>query len=121
MITLDKDKDLRAAVKKMVRGGLGALVITDDGAPVGILTERDVLTRFADGKLDPDGKVGTIMSTPLISVSANTTLGEASDVMLVNNIRRLLVKEDEKYIGIISQRELQRFITEAFDRSREDS
>jgi CBS domain-containing protein len=63
--------------------------------------------------MDLDNKVGNIMSTPLISVDSSSGLDEAADVMLTNNIRRLLIKEKDKYVGIISQRELQRFITES--------
>jgi len=63
--------------------------------------------------MEPENKVEIIMSTPLISVNSSASLGEAAEVMLTNNIRRLMVKENDEYIGIISQRELQRFITES--------
>jgi CBS domain-containing protein len=49
----------------------------------------------------------------LIAVDSSASLGEAAEVMLTNNIRRLMVKENNEYVGIISQRELQRFITES--------
>ena len=62
--------------------------------------------------MDPESKVETIMSTPLISVDSSASLGEAADIMLTNNIRRLIVKEKDEFVGIISQPELQRFITE---------
>lgn len=63
--------------------------------------------------MEPENKVEIIISTPLISVNSSASLGEAAEVMLTNNIRRLMVKENDEYIGIISQRELQRFITES--------
>ena len=63
--------------------------------------------------MEPENKVEIIMSTPLIAVNSSTSLGEAAEVMLTNNIRRLMVKENDEYVGIISQRELQRFITES--------
>lgn len=63
--------------------------------------------------MEPENKVEIIMSTPLIAVNSSTSLGEAAEVMLTNNIRRLMVKENAEYVGIISQRELQRFITES--------
>ena len=63
--------------------------------------------------MEPENKVEIIMSTPLIVVNLSTSLGEAGEVMLTNNIRRLMVKENDEYVGIISQRELQRFITES--------
>lgn len=63
--------------------------------------------------MEPENKVEIIISTPLISVNSSASLGEAAEVMLTNNILRLMVKENDEYIGIISQRELQRFITES--------
>ena len=54
--------------------------------------------------MDPESKVETIMSTPLISVDSSASLGEAADIMLTNNIRRLIVKEKDEFVGIISQR-----------------
>ena len=71
--------------------------------------------------MNPEGSVESVMSAPLISVNANASIGEASDVMLINNIRRLLVKENDRYVGIISQRELQRFIADSIDPRRRDS
>ena len=80
---------------------------------IGILTERDILKSIANEMMEPENKVEIIMSTPLIAVNSSTSLGEAAEVMLTNNIRRLMVKENAEYVGIISQRELQRFITES--------
>lgn len=60
-----------------------------------------------------EDKAEMIMSTPLISVDSSTNLSKAANVMLTNNIRRLKIKDKDEYVGIISQRELQRFITES--------
>ena len=43
-----------------------------------------------------------IMSKPLISVAADATLGDAGEMMVKKKIRRLLVKQNDKYIGIIT-------------------
>jgi len=113
IISVDKDDAIRMAVKKMIHGGIGAVIVTEKDKPVGILTERDILKFIANEKMDLDNsKVENIMSAPLISVDSSSSLEEAAGVMLTNNIRRLIIKEKDKYVGIISQRELQRFITE---------
>ena len=112
IISVDKDDAIRMAVKKMVRGGIGAVIVTEKDKPVGILTERDILKFLANEKMDLDNKVENIMSAPLISVDSSSSLEEAANVMLTNNIRRLIIKEKDEYVGIISQRELQQFITE---------
>ncbi|HEX5186172.1 MAG TPA: CBS domain-containing protein [Nitrososphaeraceae archaeon] len=113
IISVDKDDTIRIAVNKMVHGEIGAVIVTEKDKPVGILTERDILKFIAKENMDLDNKkVENIMSTPLISVDSSSSLEEAAGVMLTNNIRRLIIKEKDKYVGIISQRELQRFITE---------
>ena len=113
LITVEKNDTIRLAIKKMVHGEFGAVVITENGKPIGILTERDILKSIGNEMMEPENKVEIIMSTPLIAVNSSASLGEAAEVMLTNNIRRLMVKENDEYVGIISQRELQRFITES--------
>ena len=113
IISVEKDDPIRWAIKKMVRGDIGSVLVTKEGVPTGIITERDILKSFASEKVDPENKVETIMSTPLISVNSDTSLHDAAEIMLTNNIRRLMVKEKDEYVGIISQRELQRFIIES--------
>jgi predicted transcriptional regulator len=113
IISVDKDDTIRMAVNKMVHGGIGAVIVTEKDKPVGILTERDILKFIANEKMDLDNsKVENIMSAPLISVDSSSSLEDAAGVMLTNNIRRLIIKEKGEYVGIISQRELQQFITE---------
>ena len=113
LITVEKNDTIRLAIKKMVHGEFGAVVVTENGKPIGILTERDILKSIANEMMEPENKVEIIMSTPLIAVNSSASLGEAAEVMLTNNIRRLMIKENDEYVGIISQRELQRFITES--------
>ena len=113
IISVDKGDTIRSAIKMMVHGEFGAVVVKEKDYPIGILTERDILKSIANEEMNPEGKVEKIMSTPLISVESSASIGEAADIMLTNNIRRLLVKEKDEYVGIISQRELQRFITES--------
>ena len=113
IISVEKDDTIRLAIKKMVHGEFGAVIVTEKGKPIGILTERDILKYIANEKMDPENKVEIIMSAPLISVDSCASIGEAADVMLTNNVRRLMVKEKDEYVRIISQRELQRFIIES--------
>jgi predicted transcriptional regulator len=52
--------------------------------------------------------VEEILSEPFISVEANATLGEAAEMMIKKKICRLLVTQNDKYIAIITQRDLQK-------------
>lgn len=114
IISAEAGRSIRSAVKTMVRNDLGSLVITEDGQPAGIVTERDIMKSIGYGKVNLDTEVGKIMSKPLISIASDATLGEAADIMIKRKVRRLLVKENTKYVGIITQRDLQRLMTDTF-------
>lgn len=114
IISVEAERSIRSAVKTMVRNDLGSVVITQDGQPAGIVTERDIMKSIGYGKVNLDTEVGKIMSKPLISIGSDATLGEAADMMIKRKVRRLLVKENTKYVGIITQRDLQRLMTDTF-------
>jgi CBS domain-containing protein len=115
MITLDKGLSVKSAIKLMVKKNIGSVVVTADSSsdPVGILTERDILKSIAYKRIRPEiTKIEEVMSTPILSVEADTTLGDAAQLMIKKNIRRLLVKEGNKYVGIITQRDLQKLMAD---------
>jgi CBS domain-containing protein len=115
MITLDKGLSVKSAIKLMVKKNIGSVVVTADSGhdPVGILTERDILKSIAYRRVRPEvTKIEEIMSTPILSVEQDATLGDAARLMIKKNIRRLLVKQDNNYVGIITQRDLQKLMTD---------
>jgi len=115
IISIDKGLSIRSAIKTMVKKDVGSVVITTNGKPVGIVTERDILKSLAYRKaIRPETKVEAIMSKPLFVVSVNATIGDAADIMAKRKIRRLIVKENNKYVGIVTQRDLQRAMTDTF-------
>lgn len=52
------------------------------------------------------------MSKLLVSIQSDAILAEAAEIMIKKKIRRLLVKQNEKYVGIITQRNLQTLMTD---------
>ncbi len=115
MISLEKGLSIRSAVKTMVHKDVGSVVITAHGKPVGMVTERDILKSLAFRKaVRSDTPVEVIMSAPLITVNSNSTIGDAAEMMTKNKIRRLLVKENGRYVGIVTQRDLQKAMTDTF-------
>ena len=99
----------------MVKKNIGSVVVTADSSddPVGILTERDILKSIAYRRVRPEvTKIDEILSTPILSAEQDAKLRDAAQMMIKKNIRRLLVKQDNKYVGIITQRDLQKLMTE---------
>jgi CBS domain-containing protein len=114
LITADVDTLAHEAINLMVKKDIGALVVTGKGKPVGIITERDVLTKCCPDASCDGIKIGQIMSKPLITVDADTPIGLAVESMIDKRIRRLLVTEGSEVVGIVTQKDLMRGTTEAF-------
>ncbi|MGG6459998.1 MAG: cyclic nucleotide-binding/CBS domain-containing protein [Candidatus Eiseniibacteriota bacterium] len=114
IVSSDREHSIKSAIRKMVKKNIGSIVVTEKGNPVGIVTERDVLKNIGYGRLNPENPVGTIMSKPLITTDLNSTISEAADLMKRHNIRRILVKENEKFVGVITQRDLQLLMVDTF-------
>jgi CBS domain-containing protein len=114
LITIDGEASAQDAIKLMVEKDIGALVVTGKGEPVGIVTERDLLKKCCPEASCKEIKVREIMSSPLITIDADTPIGVATETMIDKKIRRLLVTEGEKIIGIVTQKDLMRGTLEAF-------
>ncbi|HDZ23677.1 MAG TPA: CBS domain-containing protein, partial [Desulfobacteraceae bacterium] len=55
-----------------------------------------------------ESRIADIMSSPLITIDAGTSLGRAADLMAEKKIRRLLVTEDDMIKGIVTERDIMR-------------
>jgi CBS domain-containing protein len=109
VVTVDKDSSVYEAAKVMSEKGIGSIVVTGDGKPVGIATERDILQRVVAKRLDASKvKMKDIMSKPLITVNGSMPIINAIRIMEKNKVRRLLVMERGKLVGIVTQRDLLR-------------
>lgn len=95
------------AAKMMVKNNVWSLLVSRRGLPEGVVTERDILRKCV-GKGLSLGKtsVGSIASSPLITVGPDATIREAMDLMASKEIRRLFVVEHGKIIGRVTQTEL---------------
>lgn len=105
LVTLDGNKSVCESARIMRDQGIGSVIVTKDDKPIGIVTERDILYKVvAEGKDPTKTLLKEVMSSPLISVPIGTTVREALTIMVKHNIRRLLIRDDDKIVGIISQR-----------------
>lgn len=106
-LIIDADESVLEAAKAMRDRGLGNVLVSIRGELKGIVTERDVLNRVAaDNLLASNIQVRKIMTSPMISVSADTPLSEAVKLMAKHKIRTLLVTENGKPLGILNMRSI---------------
>jgi CBS domain-containing protein len=104
---VDKDTSIKEAATRIINEGIGALLVTENGSPVGIVTKRDIIWSVLFEKRDPEkDTVAKIMSTPIITVNEDASLKEIVELMLRNNISHLPVREKNKLIGMISDEDL---------------
>ena len=97
------------AVKVMSNREISSILVMTEGKYVGIFTDRDLMKKVVALGLDPKvTRVGAIMSTPLITTSENTGIEKAAEKMRDCKIRRLVVKNDGKVVGIISETDIAR-------------
>ncbi|MDE1854013.1 MAG: CBS domain-containing protein [Thaumarchaeota archaeon] len=105
--SLDAGATVAKAIKSMVENKVWSLIVEKRGLPEGVVTERDVLRRCLAKGLDPaKTSVGSIASSPVISIGPEATIRDAMDLMAAKDIRRLFVVEKGKIIGRVTQTEL---------------
>ncbi len=93
------------AAQIMKTHGVGSVFVKRDGEIVGIVTERDILNRVVGEGLDPSKvKLGSVMTTPLVTIDSKAKVQEALELMALHGFRRLPVVDGGKIVGLLAQR-----------------
>ena len=107
LIKIDEDKSVYDAAKMMVDNNRGSVVVTRRSESIGIITERDVMKKVVAKSLDPKStKVKAVMTSPPVTIDKDRPLREAIDLMNRKKVRRMLVTEDSKIVGIFTLRDV---------------
>ena len=107
VITIDYTKNALDASVILKEKEISFLVILKDGKPEGIVSERDIVRKIAAKDIKSSQiQLEEIMSNNFKWVEPETEVEHAVQKMLNNNIRRLIVLEDEKLVGVITQTNL---------------
>ena len=111
VITIEDDKSAADAAKIISENDISFLVIIKNGLPIGVLSEKDFVRKLAaENKNASDTQISEIMSYKFRWVEPTTSIEDAIQKMLNNNIRRLLVLEDGKLVGVITQTDLAAYL-----------
>ena len=107
VITIDHTKNALDASVILKEKEISFLVILKNGKPEGIVSERDIVRKIAAEDIKSSQiQLEEIMSKNFKWVEPETEVEHAVQKMLNNNIRRLIVLEDEKLAGVITQTNL---------------
>ncbi|MEL3972292.1 CBS domain-containing protein [Rossellomorea oryzaecorticis] len=87
---------------KMKEYNVGSIPIVDGEKIVGVITDRDIVTRCIAEKHPASSKVEDIMSRELITIGGDADAVQAAQLMADKQIRRLPVVEGDRLVGIVS-------------------
>ena len=117
VLTVDPTASIGEAAEKMMDGGVGAVVVMEDGVRiVGIVTERDILRAVAQRARAAEARVRQWMTEGVITIDPETTVQDAAKMMFEKNFRHLPVTKDGRLRGIVSLRRLSQY---EFEHARE--
>lgn len=109
LVDVDEGSSVLEAAKRMVEMNRGSVLVTRGKERVGILTERDILRKVVAKGFDAHStKVKDVMTSPPITIDHQRPLREAIDLMNRKGVRRMLVTENGKIIGIFTLRDIVR-------------
>ena len=120
--TVRPDSTVKDATKSMVDNGVGSLIVLSGaGMVTGIITERDVLTDIVIKGMDSAKvKVEDVMTKKLVTVSPESSLEDAADLMTKHKIKKLpVVDQNGSLIGIITATDLIRYEKELIEKVAE--
>ena len=102
VISVDATLTINETAKMMEDAKVGAVIVMEDNAPIGIVTDRDFSVKVAAHAYQITEPVKQIMSSPLFSINSDEPVRIAADLMHERKIRKLPVIDDGKVVGIIT-------------------
>jgi CBS domain-containing protein len=100
------DTTLRACARVMAEESIGVVLVDGPHGPVGVLSERDVVTAVSDGAGVDFHRARDYMTADVDTVPETATIAEAAREMLRNEIRHVAVSRGGRTVGIVSMREV---------------
>ena len=107
------DETVLEAITRMAEHHVGAMLVMDGDELVGFLSERDYMHKVVlQGLRSHDTPVSRIMSSPVLTVSPDTTVQQGLSIMIEKKFRHLPVTDDSGVIGVVSIRDLVKAVIE---------
>lgn len=100
--TIECDRTITEAAQVMDEHAVGALVVTDHGRPVGIVTDRDLAVRAVARRLAHDARIDGVMSADLRTLPADADLRDVLVLFKSTALRRIPLVEDDRVVGMLT-------------------
>ena len=97
------DSSVKEVVAAMNRFNIGSIVVVQDGRPVGVISERDILRRVVEPCLSPEAlTAGQVMTSPVYTICETASMDEAAELMAEKKIRKIPVTKKGGLVGIVT-------------------
>jgi len=106
LIGVDSDSSVQEAAQRMMEFNISSLTVVEDEKLVGILTDTDLKSRVVAEGRPCDTPVRDVMTTELVSLDIGAPVHEALVLMAQKNIKHVVVKENDEFVGMITFRDL---------------
>jgi CBS domain-containing protein len=111
LLTAEATTPLQVAAERMCERNVGAILVLNGDAISGILTERDVLRAVAQGRVEGTN-VAAWMTRDPATVTVEAAGRDAAETMIRGGFRHLPVLDGTRPVGIVSIRDLMRFVVD---------
>ncbi len=110
-VTCTRDDSIRVAFEVMEQASVGSVIVLDavpeGGASVaGIFTRQDVIGRVALAGVSLDAPIGSVMTSPVLTLEADATIADAMLLMAQRSIRHVPIVRQGALVGIVTERDL---------------
>lgn len=108
--TVSRSDSILIAASRLLEEDIGSVIVTENGSPIGIVTDTDLVDCLTkDG--DPDAlEVESIMSTPLVTIDPSASLEDAAELLNRRSISTLAVTSNGSLVGVLGTRDLSYYL-----------
>ena len=100
--TVSPDDSIQQAARIMRDEDTGAIPVVENGRPIGIVTDRDIVVRAVAEGGQLNRTVRDVVTTGVVSATPDMSTRRANELMSEHQIRRLTVVERDRLVGIVS-------------------
>ena len=105
--TIQVDSSVNDAAKKMSESRIGSLIVMDEKNMVGIVTERDIMSKVtAMNKLPSSVKIESIMTPKVLTIGPNNHIDDAIYIFIKHKIKKLPVVDHDELVGVITSTDI---------------
>jgi len=105
-----RDTSVQEVVATMNKYDISSIIVVEGKRPIGIVTHKDIISKLVQTRIPPEAVTAReVMSSPVVAINENASVGEAARLMSKKRIKKLIVtRNNDELAGIITSTDLVR-------------